>query len=182
MPSSSPSTLSAMIPRTFQIFQFLLLFLLLLLCKSGSWGRNFFRSLFLCVTWKRSFRQKTSTSNCFPFLDFRLSVSFCVIHHPWPTRRRSLLAAKKRPWLAQCGKLNANSFVVVFSCCAAYLELRKLSGMNGGEILPANKFSLLHFSLWIVWRSFELEKGGTEVADVWINRLKRSRQRKQIPP
>lgn len=172
-----------MIPRTFQIFQFLLLFLLLLLCKSGELGAKLFPfTFFLCVTWKRSFRQKTSTSNCFPFLRLPAQCFFLCYSSPRPTRRRSLLATKKRPWLAQCGKLNANSFVVVFSCCAAYLELRKLSGMNGGEILPANKFSLLHFSLWIVWRNFELEKGGTEVTDVWINRLKRSRQRKQIPP
>lgn len=181
MPFSSPSTLSAMIPRTFQIFNFLLLFLLLLLCKSGELGAKLFPFTFFCVTWKRSFREKTSTSNCFPFLRLPAQCFFLCYSSPGPRR-----AVHYWPWVAQCGKPNANSFVVVVSCCAAYLELRKLSNMNGSKIffLRINfPFFIFHYRLcYATLSSKRWKESGRQVADVWINRLKRSRQRKQIPP
>lgn len=124
----------------------------------GGVGGETFSVHFFCVTWKRSFRQKTSTSNCFPFLRLPAQCFFLCYSSPGPRR-----TVHYWPWVAQCGKPNANSFVVVVSCCAAYLELRKLSGMNGGKIffLRINfPFFIFHYRLCYATLSSRRWKAG----------------------
>lgn len=107
------------------------------------------RSLFFVCDMKKVFSTENVDKQLLSLLATSGSVFLC---YPSPRPTLPSLPATKKTALTRPVRKAERKFLCRRRLLSskAYLELRKLSGMNGGEIPLTNKFSLLHFSLLMV--------------------------------